>query len=194
MREAPRFTAARRAFHLLGSAGLVVAALYWGQKIVITLALAVLLTFVLSPLVSWLERRGLKRVPAVLLVVCLAFLLLGAAGWAVVTQVTSLINDLPRYRESVREKVGEVRGVTKRGLLTRVEDFIDEVEKASRPAAPPGPVVQVQPEKPSLFAQLQAVVGRFLGVLSAAGVVLLLVIFMLVGRENLRNQLIHLAG
>jgi predicted PurR-regulated permease PerM len=195
MPEAPAFATARRTFHLLGSAGLVVGALYWGQKILIPFALAILLAFVLAPLVSWLERRGLRRVPAVLLVVCLAFVPLGAAGWAVVTQVTSLINDLPRHKESVREKIGDLRGAGQRGLLTRVEDFIEEVEKASQPAqAAPGPVVRVQPERPTLFAQLQAVVGRFLGIFSAAGVVLLLVICMLVGRENLRNQLIHLAG
>ena len=95
MPEAPGFTTARRAFHLLGSAALVVAALYWGQKILVPFVLAVLLAFVLAPLVSQLERRGLRRVPAVLLVVCLAFALLGAAGWAVVTQATSLVNDLP---------------------------------------------------------------------------------------------------
>jgi predicted PurR-regulated permease PerM len=96
MPKAPVFVATRRTFHVLGSAALAVAALYWGQKILIPFALAILLTFVLSPVVLWLERRDLKRVPAVLLVVCLAFLLLGAAGWAVVTRVTSLINDLPR--------------------------------------------------------------------------------------------------
>src|SRR5262249_52019948 len=92
-RASPRpttFATAQRTFHLLGSAALVVAALYWGQKILIPFALAVLLAFVLAPLVSWLERRGLRRVPAVLLVVCLAFVLLGAAGWAVATPITRL--------------------------------------------------------------------------------------------------------
>src|SRR5262249_16823287 len=152
------------------------------QKILIPFALALLLAFVLAPLVSWLERRGLRRVPAVLLVVCLAFVPLGAAGWAVANQVTGLINDLPRHKGSVREKIGDLRGAGQRGLLTRVEEFIEEVEKAGRPAgAAPGPVVRVQPERPSVFAQLQEVVGRFLGVFSAAGVVLLLVICMLVG-------------
>src|SRR5262245_16967870 len=195
MPKTPVFATARRTFHLLGSVALVVAALYWGQKVLIPFALAVLLAFVLAPLVSWLERRGLRRIPAVLLVVCLAFSLLGAAGWAVVTQVTSLVDDLPRYKESVREMIGHLQGTGRQGLLATIQDFLEEFAKASRPAeAAQGPVVRVQPERPSLFAQFQEVAGRFLGTLSAALAVLLLVICMLVYREDLRNQLIRLAG
>jgi predicted PurR-regulated permease PerM len=195
MPEARLFTTARRGFHLLGSAALVVAALYWGQKILIPFALALLLAFVLTPLVSRLERHGLRRVPAVLLVVCLAFALLGAAGWAVVTQVADLVDDLPRYQENVREKISQLQGTRGQALLPTIQKFLEEVEKVSRPAEPAGrTVVRVEPARPSLFAQVQAVAGRFLGAFSAALVVLLLVICMLVCREDLRNRLIRLAG
>jgi predicted PurR-regulated permease PerM len=195
MPEAPAFATARRTFHLLGSAALVIACLYWGQKILIPLALAILLAFVLAPLAARLERRGLRRVPAVLLVVCLAFLLLGAAGWAIAAQVTNLVNDVPRHKEAVREKLGQLRGAASGGLLATVQDFLDEVEKASRPGdADRVPVVQVQPRRPSLFAQFQAVLVQFLGALSAALAVLLLVVCMLLHREDLRNRLIRLAG
>src|SRR5262245_40832555 len=180
MPKTPVFATARRTFHLLGSAALVVAALYWGQKVLIPFALAVLLAFVLAPLVSWLERRGLRRVPAVLLVVCLAFLLLGAAGCAVVTRVTSLIDDLPRYGANVRANIGQLQGAAKPGVLARDADFLEEVERASRPAEPaPGLVVRVQPQRPSLFAELQEVVGGFLGAVTPACVVVLLVICLL---------------
>jgi predicted PurR-regulated permease PerM len=195
MPEAPVFTTARRTFHLLGSAALVVAALYWGQKILIPFALAVLLAFVLAPLVSGLERHGLGRIPAVLLVVCVAFLLLGAAGWAVATRVSSLVDDLPRYKENVRERINQLQGAGRHGLLATVQDFLDEVEKASRPAErAEGLVVRVQPPRQSFFAQLQALVSQFLGALTAALAVLLLVLCMLIYREDLRNQLIGLAG
>jgi predicted PurR-regulated permease PerM len=195
MPEAPSFAVARRTFHVLGSAALVIAGLYWGQKIIIPFALAVLLAFVLSPLVLRLERRGLRRLHAVLLVGCLAFVLLGAVGWAVGTQVGGLIEDLPQLKQNVRAKIAQLQGAGKHGLLATVQDFLDEVERASRPAAAPqGPVVRVQPERPSLFAQLQAIVGRFLGVFSAVLVVLLLVICLLNHREDLRNRLIRLAG
>src|SRR4051794_39596438 len=195
MAEPAALATARRSFYLLGSGGLIVAALYWGQKILIPFALAILLTFVLAPLVSRLERRGLRRIPAVLLVVFLAFVALGAAGWAVAAQVTSLVGDLPQYKENVREKVAQLQGAGKGGMLATVEDFIEEVERASQPAqANPGTVVRLQPERPSLFAQLQAVLTRFMGAFSAALVVLLLVICMLSQREDLRNRLIRLTG
>src|SRR5262249_6932441 len=152
---------------------------------------AILLAFVLAPLVSWLERRGLGRIPAVLLVVCIAFLLLGAAGWAVVTRVSSLVDDLPQYKENVQERVNQLQGARRHSLLAAVHDVLEEVEKASRPAGPAeGPIVRVQPARESFFAQLQAVVGQFLGAFSAALAVLLLVLCMLVYREDLRNRLI----
>src|SRR5262245_27208588 len=147
---------APRTFYLLASAGLLVAALYWGQKILIPLALAILLAFVLAPLVSWLERRRLRRVPAVLLVVSLAFLLLGLAGWSIASGFTALVNDLPQHKKDVREKIAQLQGTGKRGVLATVQDFLDEVEKASQPRSSPStPVVRVRPEQPSLFAQLQ---------------------------------------
>jgi len=64
MASAAATAGARRAFYLLGSAGLLVAGLYWGQRVLIPLALAVLLTFVLAPPVSLLERRGLDAATA----------------------------------------------------------------------------------------------------------------------------------
>jgi predicted PurR-regulated permease PerM len=186
---------APRAFYLLGSVGLLVAALYWGQKILIPLALAVLLSFVLSPLVARLERHGLRRVSAVLLVVSLAFLLLGLAGWSIAAGLTALFNDLPQYQKNVQERIAELQLAGQHSLLATVEDFLEEVEKASQPRANPGaPVVRVRPERSSLFVQLQAVVSQFLGVLTAVLVVILLVIAILIHREDLRNRIIRLVG
>jgi predicted PurR-regulated permease PerM len=193
-RASPRGIAAR-AFYLLGSAGLLLAALYGGQKLLIPLALAVLLSFVLAPLVSRLERRGLSRLPAVLLVVGLAFVLLGLAGWSIAAGFTALVNDLPQHQKDVREKIAALQVTGKRSLLATVEDFLDEVEKASQPrSAPSAPEVRIRPSRPSLFAQLQAVVSQFLGVLTATLVVILLVLALLIHREDLRNRIICLAG
>jgi predicted PurR-regulated permease PerM len=186
---------ARRTFYVLGSAALVVAALYLGQRILIPLALAVLLSFVLAPLVSRLERRGMSRTVAVLLVVGAAFGLLGLVGWGIASQATAMINDLPQHKKDVQQKIADLQGAGKRGLLATVQDFLDEVERASQPPAEAdGLVVRVQPERRSLFAQLQAVLGQFLGVLSTALAVVLLVIALLRYREDLRNRLIRLAG
>ena len=67
---------------------LVVAVLYWAQAVLVPVALAVLITFVLSPPVGWL-RRWIGRVPAVLVVVALVFTILGLAGWGVARQVSN---------------------------------------------------------------------------------------------------------
>ena len=63
-----------------GIAVLIVAALYWLQAVLIPMAMAILLTFLLSPLVGILQRRRLGRVPAVLVTVFLAFSILGGIG------------------------------------------------------------------------------------------------------------------
>jgi predicted PurR-regulated permease PerM len=189
--------AARRAFFVLGSTGLVVAALYLGQRIFVPLALAVLLTLVLGPVVIWLERRGLGRFPAVLSAAVLAFVLIGLAGWAVAAQVTSLLADLPEHRAKVRDKLAVAHGGGRSGPLVTLKELLEEVEKAASPDEPApgaGPAVRVAPAKPSLLAQLHPMVGRILGAVSIALAVLLLVVTLLVYREDTRNRLIRLAG
>jgi predicted PurR-regulated permease PerM len=168
-RCAPPVAAGPRAFYLLSSSALLVAALYWAQKVLILLALAILLGCLLAPPVARLERRGLRRFTSVVLVVGLAFLLIGLAGWSIASQVSGLLGDLPRYKKDVHDKIVQLQGTAGGGpgLLATVQDFLDEVERHDREgarSAPSAPVVRVRPERPSLFAQLQAVLGQFLGV------------------------------
>ena len=76
----------------------VVGCLYWAQRVFIPVALAVFLTFLLAPLVSFLQRRHLGRAPAVVLVVLLTALLLGGVIWLVTAEVTSLARELADRR------------------------------------------------------------------------------------------------
>jgi len=195
--ESPSAVTARTTFFVLGSAGLLVAALYWGQRIFVPLALAVLLTLLLSPVVSRLERRGLKRFPAVLSVAGLAFLLIGLAGWAVAAQVADLLSDLPQHRKDIRAKLAQLRGSAKRSPLKTLQELVDEVANGAEPADPAAgaaPVVRVEAVKPSLFGQFRPVAGQVLGGVSLAAVVVLLVVSLLLYREDTRNRLIRLAG
>src|SRR5262245_39258910 len=94
----------QRAMVLLTGAVLfiiVVASLYWAQAVFVPVAGAIFLTFVLSPVVAALQRRGLGRVPAVVLTASLAAAVLTAVGWAVGHEVTSLIRDLPNYKDNI---------------------------------------------------------------------------------------------
>src|SRR5512147_3137659 len=80
---------------------LVIAVLYWAQDVLVPFALAILLTFVLAPPVTWLQR-WVGRVPAVLLMVTLVFASLGLAGWGLALQMDHLAEDLPGYRANIR--------------------------------------------------------------------------------------------
>src|SRR5262245_46494940 len=164
--DPPGVVIARRMFFVLGSVGLVVVALYWGQRIFVPLALAVLLTLLLSPVVSRLERHGLRRYSAVLSVAGLAFLLIGLAGWTVAAQVTSLLADLPQHRAHIRAKLAQLRGSAKRSPLKTLQELVDEVTTGGGPAEPAtgaAPVVRVEAAKPSLFGQFRPVAGQVLG-------------------------------
>ena len=83
--------------HVLESIVLVIASLYWARAVFVPLALALMLTFLLQPIVAALHRRGLGYTPAAVLVVMLLALALGAISWGAVTQVSSLASELPRY-------------------------------------------------------------------------------------------------
>src|SRR5688572_24003300 len=91
---------------------LVIVVLYWAQAVFVPIALAALLAFVLSPPVNWLER-WLGRVPSVLVVVTLVFIVLGLAGWGLARQMNNLASDLPRYRANIQAKIADVRGAGK---------------------------------------------------------------------------------
>ncbi len=106
---------------------LVIVVLYWAQAVFVPIALAVLLSFVLSPPVSWLER-WLGRVPAVLMVVTLVFVVLGLAGWGLARQMDNLAEDLPRYRVNILAKIADVRGAGKGGTVEKLQETIDEIK------------------------------------------------------------------
>src|SRR3712207_70585 len=82
----------------LATVAFVVAVLYFASEVILPLALATLLMFLLTPLVMWLERLGLGRIPAVITTTLLAFAFIGAIGYVVVGQVAELATQLPGYK------------------------------------------------------------------------------------------------
>ena len=109
-----------------GGCVLVVVVLYWAQAVLVPIAFAVLLTFVLTPPVTWLQR-WIGRVPAVLSVVVLVFTVLGLAGWGLARQMDSLADDLPRYRVNILAKIADVRGAGKGGAVEKLQDTIEDI-------------------------------------------------------------------
>ena len=88
----------------------MVAVLYWAQPVIVPVVLAVLLTFVIAPAVFTLQRF-LGRVGRCSCVVIVTFTVLGFAGWAVTQQMTSIVQELPGYRENIRQKIKDIREV-----------------------------------------------------------------------------------
>src|SRR5262245_55664869 len=105
----------------LASLVFAIAILYFGQSVFIPVAFALLLTFVLGPIVDALEHMRLGRVPAVVTVVALAFSLITAIGWIVSVQLTSLLEELPHYERNIRQKVVDLREMVKGGALEKVQ-------------------------------------------------------------------------
>ena len=178
----------------------IIASLYWGQAVLIPVALAMLLTFLLSPVAEALERIAFGRLPSVILVVVLTFSLLGGIGWIVTLQFGSLANELPKYTVNIRQKIADVRGAGKGGALEKVQKTVEEVkseiEKNDAPAKLRGqqPPVVVRSQESFAFWPVPLAVGPMLERFAGVGLVIVLVIFMLFQREDLRNRLIRLVG
>src|SRR3979411_2232140 len=119
--------------YLIGAFAIpIVAALYWAQAVLIPVAVALLLSFVLGPAVRALQRTGLGstragRVLSVVLVVILVSSVLGGISYVVAQQIAMLSHALPQYRGNLRPKIADVRGAREAGALREVESTASEV-------------------------------------------------------------------
>ena len=174
---------------------LVVAVLYWAQAVLVPIALAILITFVLTPPVSWLER-WIGRGPAVLAAVTLVFTILGLAGWGLARQLDNLADDLPAYRVNILSKIADVRGAGKGGSVEKLQETIEDIktnigtDSASGAASRSVVVTSEVAAGSSVLSWLGPVVGP----LGTAALVVAMVIFMLLERRDLRDRLIGLFG
>ena len=175
---------------------LVVVVLYWAQTVLVPIALAILLTFVLSPPVTWLER-WIGRIPAVLAIVTLVFTILGLAGWGLARQMDHLAEDLPRYRANIRAKIADVRSAGRGGSVEKLQDTIEDITtdlgKSEVPRGTISRPVVVTSEQVAGFSGFTWL-SPIAGLLGTAGLVLAMVIFMLLERRDLRDRLIGLLG
>ena len=186
---------------------LVVAILYAAQEVLLPIAVAVLLAFVLTPLTAWLERLALPRIPSVLAAVAVSFAIFGALGWVVTSELVDLARDAPKYQKTLVEKIRSLRELpVGGGLLAGLTDTVDavtrELSAATDSAVPASAAqgsreplpVQIVERSPFAVGVLVGWLGPLLGPLSTATLVLIFVIFILLQREDLRNRMIRLAG
>ncbi len=261
-------------FLVLASVCVVVAALYAAQVVLIPMALAIFVCFILAPMVERLERLRLHRVLAVALVVSAALAVVVAIGWTVGTQLTELASRLPEYRDNIERKASSVRGPLVRfmGMADRATQEISTTlsqpttqpaEATTQPTAPSAETAQTAPgqtvpgqaipgqadsdrdalppppnsvaqsdfgtardstrapdnspspddasappptrvevtklpeeagDRPSRWEAVQSIIGPVLSFFGQAGIVLILVVFFLIQREDLRDRIIRVFG
>ena len=174
---------------------LVVGVLYWARDVLVPVFLAVLLTFVLTPPVVWLQRR-IGKVAAVLTVVVLVFTFLGLASWGVVRQMSHLSADIHTYRATIQAKMRDLRGVRDGGSVSKFERAMRELQGdfggEAAPGTPAKPLV-VTSEPPARTAAA-GWLGPIIGPLGMAVFIITLVLFMLLEREDLRDRLLGVVG
>jgi predicted PurR-regulated permease PerM len=190
---------------------LAIAALYFGRELFIPLALALVFSFLLTPLVSLLEKVRLGRVGSVLTVLVLAFALAGTVTWKVAGQLVEIMVQLPDYKANLDTKI-KLLHASSSGNLSKATATVQELNKElaavpgqissakaqdgeSRATHPIHPIpVQVAQPPSNLVQDLRALLGPLAGPMETAAIVIIFTLFMLIRREDLRNRAIRLAG
>lgn len=93
------------------------------------IAVAILLAFLLTPIVT-LAQRAVGRVPAVVLVATLVCAGLAFASWGLGRQLTSLADEMPRYRTNIQQKIRDVRGASRGGGVERIQETVEDIKTA----------------------------------------------------------------
>ena len=196
----------------------VILILYFARAVLIPVALALTLNFLLTPMVIWFQKLGLRRVPAVAVVMLISVAAVGAMGWVVADQLLEVANDLPKYRLNIHNKI-EAFHFSPDGALGRAAASVQEVgtelaeteirpktapagssaqgsqvKTAPQPAGTPPLPVQVVAVPPSGLQSLREVLSTALIPLGMTGMVLIFTVFILIKQVDLRNRLLRLAG
>jgi predicted PurR-regulated permease PerM len=186
----------------LASIAVVIGALYLAKGVLVPLTLAVMLSFLLSPVCDWLERRRMGRIPAVLLTAILGFTVLGIVTWTAAVQITSLAPKIPEYQSNVEAKLSSVNAyavAVLRKVTSTAQGMGEKLSPTELADAGLGTIDQPYPVRvvTSPASPLQIFGGMFgtlLEVLGKTGIVVVLVVFFLLQREDLRDRFIHLMG
>jgi predicted PurR-regulated permease PerM len=189
---------ASRHFFVVLTTVVLIAGLRLGQDVLIPLALSVLMTFLLAPLVDRLQRWGINRHLAVLATVLVAFAIVAGLFYVVFDQLRDLSHQLPQYRRQLTHNVESLSGVLKGGVSRATKTFEDvaaELRKVA-PAASSRSIPKVQVVEPPLdgIQALRQLFGPLVGPISTAAIVVVFVIFMLLRFADLRDRLIRLMG
>jgi predicted PurR-regulated permease PerM len=191
----------------------VIAGLYFGRDVLVPIALAVLLSFVLAPVAAAFARLRIGRVASVLFSVLLAFAILGGLGALIGKQLSQLAENLPEYQGVITHKLENLRNSDLgKGIMEKASEALHglntntgkpaqspsavSVGAATRSLGQPQPLfpVEVHEPAPGPVQILQSVLFALLPPLATAAIVVVFVLFILLQRTDLRDRLIGLTG
>ena len=189
----------------LSVAVVVVAALYLAREVLIPITVAVILSFMLAPLVSRLQRWHVPHVGAVVLAVLVGFAIIGAIGGIIGTQVVGIVDEVPLYASTIQAKIASVQGMTLgrlSGLTRRLDKQMGHAPSPTNDSAPgvaapevqKPQLVQVVPPPTSATELARTVLAPILDPLSTLLIIIIVAVFILMQREDLRDRMIRLFG
>lgn len=185
----------------------ILTALYFGQNILIPITVSVLITFLLAPVVNRLERY-MGRIAAVTTTVGFVFIIMSAIGYVLTVEFIDLTSKLPKYQDNIQIKLETLR-VTNQGAQAQIWETLQNLQnkfrdtppfKTSQPIqstvmVPQAKVVPVKMvEQTSITQTAQIVLSPLFNVLWNTGLIMLLVIFMLLNKEDLKARIIRVLG
>lgn len=191
---------------------IVVATLYFTRDILVPIALAVLLSVLLAPLVRLLQRWRLPRWLAVMCTVIGALAVALSLATMVMIEVNQLVSDLPRYQATLASKVHNLRDALPTvGLLKNASSMLKNIDKElstqddrvapaprealSQERAKTSPIpVEVHQPDPGASEALVAMLTPLAAPFTTTGIVVIFLTFFLFQREDLRDRFIRLAG
>lgn len=199
-------------FITLASYALVIGILWVGETVIMPIVFAALLSFLLSPAVRRLMRWKVPKILAITAIVLAVFAVVGGLGWLMGSQMLQLAEELPAYERNILAKVTALKSPATPPALERTSEMIKnlqrEIQERVPQSAPPSadangqvqtvepePVrVRVEKEERNSFEILGNTVGTVVGPLAQTGVILVLFVAMLVGREDLRDRFIKVVS
>ncbi len=189
-----------RGFIVLASFAFVAAILYFAKSVFIPIALALLLTFLLTPLVLRLQKWKFPKAIAISAAAAFAFAIIAFMTWLVTTQLIALAGQLPQYEQNLHAKIRELKGTQRPDVFSRAAAIIKDIGKdleispermdPERGSRDKPLTVEVKTPKPTALQTARRTLGPLLGPAGTAGIVIILVLAMLFKREDLRDRFI----
>lgn len=193
-------------FLRLATIVLVVAVLRLAEDVLLPIAFAALLAFLLSPLVVRLTRFGLPKTAAIIATVTIAFAVIGGVGWIVTSQAIALVRELPNYEQNLHRKITALKQPHRPAFVSRIAEMAENLQRDLKAPAPdrrvtppppdePRPVpVEVKATEPTPWDVARGLAAPALRPLGIAGIVIVFVVAMLFQREDLRDRVIKLVS